>query len=76
MSKRILHFEYTSSLVKEPMLYLLARKFEVVTNIRAASVTDEGGFIVLEVEGEEKVIQQAVDYLLEAGMTVTEQAQE
>lgn len=75
MAKRILHFEYTSALVKEPMLYLLARRFEVVTNIRAASVTDDGGFIVLEVEGEEKVIQDAVDYLVEAGMQVTEQAE-
>lgn len=75
MAKRILQFEYTSALVKEPMLYLLARRFKVVTNIRAASVTDEGGFIVLEVEGEANVIQDAVDYLVEAGMTVTEQAE-
>ena len=74
MTKKTIHFEFSQGLVKEPLLYLLARKFDVVTNIRAASVTDEGGFVVLEVEGEEKIIQEAVDYLSEQGIKVTEQA--
>ena len=67
MTKKTIHFEFSQGLVKEPLLYLLARKFDVVTNIRAASVTDEGGFVVLEVEGDETVIQEAVDYLVGAG---------
>ena len=71
MSKKTIHFEFTQGLVKEPLLYLLARKFDVVTNIRAASVTDEGGFVVLEVEGEDAIIQQAVDYLSDEGIKVT-----
>ena len=74
MTKKTIHFEFSQGLVKEPLLYLLARKFDVVTNIRAASVTDEGGFVVLEVEGDERVIQEAVDYLAEQGIKVTEQA--
>ena len=74
MTKKTIHFEFSQGLVKEPLLYLLARKFDVMTNIRAASVTDEGGFVVLEVEGDEKVIQEAVDYLAEQGIKVTEQA--
>ena len=73
MTKKTIHFEFTQGLVKEPLLYLLARKFDVMTNIRAASVTDEGGFVVLEVEGSEEVIQEAVDYLVEQGIKVTEQ---
>ena len=74
MTKKTIHFEFTQGLVKEPLLYLLARKFDVMTNIRGASITDEGGFVVLEVEGEENVIQEAVDYLVEQGIKVTEQA--
>ena len=73
MTKKTIHFEFSQGLVKEPLLYLLARKFDVMTNIRAASVTDEGGFVVLEVEGDDKVIQEAVDYLVEQGIKVTEQ---
>lgn len=73
MTKKTIHFEFSQGLVKEPLLYLLARKFDVMTNIRAASVTDEGGFVVLEVEGEDVVIQEAMDYLVEQGIKVTEQ---
>jgi len=71
MSKKTIRFEITQGLVQEPLLYLLARKFDVVTNIRAASVTDEGGFVVLEVEGADEVIQQAMDYLSGEGIKVT-----
>jgi ABC-type methionine transport system ATPase subunit len=73
MTKKTIHFEFSQGLVKEPLLYLLARKFDVMTNIRAASVTDEGGFVVLEVEGDDAVIQEAIDYLAEQGIKVTEQ---
>ena len=73
MTKKTIHFEFSQGLVKEPLLYLLARKFDVVTNIRAASVTDEGGFVVLEVEGDDAVIQESITYLAEQGIKVTEQ---
>ena len=72
MSKKTIHFEFEQGKVQEPLLYLLARKFDVVTNIRAAQVTDEGGFVVLEVEGEEAVIQEAMTYLSNEGLKVTE----
>jgi ABC-type methionine transport system ATPase subunit len=75
MSRKTIHFEFAQGLVKEPLLYLLARKFDVVTNIRAASVTDEGGFVVLEVEGADEVIQEAMDYLIQQGIKVTEQGE-
>ena len=72
MPKKTIHFEFSQTLVKEPLLYLLARKFDVMTNVRAASITDEGGFVVLEVEGDEAVIQEAMDYLIAQGIKVTE----
>ena len=72
MPKKTIHFEFTQSLVKEPLLYLLARKFDIVTNIRAASVTDEGGFVVLDVEGDDAIIKEAVEYLAEQGIHVSE----
>lgn len=76
MTKKTIHFEFSQGLVKEPLLYLLARKFDVMTNIRAASVTDEGGFVVLEVEGDDAVIREAMDYLSEQGIKVTEDPDE
>ena len=73
MPKKTIHFEFSQETVREPLLFLLAQKFDVVTNIRAASVTDEGGFVVLEVEGDEDVIKQALAYLVDQGIKVTEQ---
>ena len=70
--KKTIRFEFTQDLVKEPLLYQLTRRFDLVTNIRAASVTDEGGFVVLEMEGEEEVIGTALDYLREMGIEATE----
>ena len=42
--KKTIHFEFSQSLVQQPLLYQLSRLFDVVINIRAASVTERGGF--------------------------------
>ena len=73
--KKTIHFEFTQDLVKEPLLYQLTRQFDLVTNIRAASVTEEGGFVVPEMEGEQQVIDKAVEYLREMGIEAAEQAE-
>ncbi len=73
--KKTIHFEFTQDLVKEPLLYQLTRQFDVVTNIRAASVTEEGGFVVLEMEGEEQVVDRALEYLNGMGIEATERSE-
>ena len=73
--KKTIHFEFTQDLVKEPLLYQLTRQFDLVTNIRAASVTEEGGFVVLEMEGEQSVIDKAVEYLNGMGIEAAEQSE-
>jgi ABC-type methionine transport system ATPase subunit len=73
--KKTIHFEFAQNLVKEPLLYQLTRQFDVVTNIRAASVTEEGGFVVLEMEGEEEVIDSALEYLRGMGIDASERGQ-
>lgn len=54
--------------VKQPILWRLGKLFNVVTNIRRARVTDDYGFIVLEMEGSNQEIQQATDYLIGLGL--------
>ncbi len=73
--KKTIHFEFSQDLVKEPLLYQLTRQFDVVTNIRAASVTEGGGFVVLEMEGEEDVVKKAMEYLRELGIEATERSE-
>lgn len=61
--KKNIHFEFSQDLVQEPLLYQINRSFDVVVNIRGASVSDDGGFIALELEGEEEEVQRVLDYL-------------
>ena len=70
--KKTIHFEFSQELVQQPLLYQLNRQFDVVVNIRAASVTERGGFIALELEGEAAEIQKVVGYLTDRGIEVVE----
>jgi len=51
MTRRRLKLIFGPSLVKEPVIYQLGRKFEIVTNIRRADVTKDQGWVLLEVSG-------------------------
>ncbi len=60
-TKKVIHFEFAQNTVSEPVLYNLTRRFDVVINVRGASVTEDGGFLDLEIEGEEVELEQAIE---------------
>jgi ABC-type methionine transport system ATPase subunit len=64
------YLTFPQSLIKEPVVYNVGKKFNVVTNIRTASVTEEMGIMALEITGEEEEYQKAVEYLREIGVRV------
>lgn len=72
MPKKHIHFEFNQELVKEPLLYQLNRKFDVVVNIRGASVSAEGGFVALELEGAQEEIDKVLAYLHSKNIEVGE----
>lgn len=57
-------------LVGRPLIWEMSRKFDVVFNIRQASVSREIGVLGLELSGEEAEVQNAVDFLTEKGVSV------
>ena len=57
-------------LVTQPVVYELGKKFEVVTNIRQASVNEEIGLVSIEIEGERAEIDRAIAWLEEIGVKV------
>ena len=71
-TKKNIHFEFSQDLVKEPLLYKINRSFDVVVNIRGASVTDQGGFIALELEGEQAEVERVLQYLRSQGVKLGE----
>jgi len=70
MIKRQVMFTFPQELVKEPIIYNLSQKFRVVTNIRRADVSENKGWVVLELEGEEKDIEQGIAWVRGKGVRV------
>lgn len=70
MAKRQVMFTFPPQLVREPIIYNLGIQFKVVTNIRRADITEDKGWVVLELEGAEKDIEQAISWLTSKGIRV------
>jgi L-aspartate semialdehyde sulfurtransferase ferredoxin len=69
-SERRLWLMYPPRLIQEPLIWKLAQKFDVVTNIRQASVTDEIGIICLEIDGKRADVKAAIKWLERKGVKV------
>ncbi len=72
MANRSVRFIYPPSLVDEPVLYQLVRKFDIVTNLRKAAVNSKGGILELTLRGDDQLISQALDWVRQLGIEVEE----
>jgi ABC-type methionine transport system ATPase subunit len=70
MAKQRVKFTFPTELIKEPVIYRLGKQFEVVTNIRRADVTEDRGWVVLELEGESDEIERGVQWVIDQGVRV------
>ena len=70
MAKQRVKFTFPTGLIKNPVIYRLGKQFEVVTNIRRADVTEDRGWVVLELEGEMGEIERAVQWVIDQGVRV------
>ena len=70
MAKQRMKFTFPTGLIKDPVIYRLGKQFEVVTNIRRADVTEDRGWVVLELEGEMGEIERAVEWVIDQGVRV------
>ena len=61
---------YPPKLITVPLIWQLTKKFEVITNVRQASVNDEVGIVCLELEGKRAEIKSAVKWLEGMGVRV------
>ena len=64
------YLSYPRSLIREPILYQLVKRFDLAFNIRGASVSEEMGLVALEFEGTAEQIERATRWLRETGVTV------
>ncbi len=61
---------FPQHLIKEPVIFTMAKKFDIMPNIRRARVTETVGEMVLELEGEDENLTKGIDYLKELGIVV------
>ena len=56
--------------IKEPIIYQIGREYKVVTNIRKADVTEKTGWVDLDLVGDPKEIERAVEGMKKKGVKV------
>lgn len=67
---RRFHLTLPHHLGDEPVLYAVGERFEVVPNIRRASIEEAGAWVILELDGSEEAVGAAVAWLSGQGVHV------
>ena len=70
MTKRQMKLTFPSELVTEPLIYNLAKDYRIVTNIHRADIAGEQGWVILEMEGSDKDIEQGLAWVTAKGVEV------
>jgi len=64
------YLTFSATNVREPIIWKLAKEFDVITNIRTAEVKEEMGLVGLEIEGAAEVVEASVKWLQAQGVHV------
>jgi ABC-type methionine transport system ATPase subunit len=70
MVKRQVMFTFPQEQLKEPIIYNLSHQFQIVTNILRADVTDDKGWMILELEGDSEEIDYGIAWVTARGVRV------
>jgi ABC-type methionine transport system ATPase subunit len=68
--KRRVKLTFPQHLIKEPVIFRMAKQFDVMPNIRRARVTETVGEMVLELEGEQENLERGIQSLRDQGVVV------
>ena len=68
--KRRVKLTFPQQLIKEPVIFTMAKRFDVMPNIRRARITETVGEMVLELEGSEENLEKGIQALRDQGVDV------
>ncbi|MBI3591983.1 MAG: NIL domain-containing protein [Nitrospirae bacterium] len=68
--KRRVKLTFPQNLIKEPVIFTMAKKYDVLPNIRRARVTDTVGEMILEIEGTEENLEKGIQSLRDQGIEI------
>lgn len=69
MKKRVM-LTPPQEMLREPVIYTLGQQFKVVTNIYRAEVSEDRGWVEVELEGAEADIEQGIAWVISKGVRV------
>ncbi len=70
MAKRIVRLTFPEDLVNKPIIFQMAKKFDLIPNIKRAKVSETAGEVVLEITGDKEKLKDGLAYITELGVIV------
>lgn len=70
MAKRQIMLTFPEKLIGEPIIYNMGHQFNLITNIRHSNIWEGGGWVSLELEGEEEEIEKSIAWATSKGVKV------
>ena len=68
--KKQVTLTFDSESVAEPIIFTLGQQFNIITNIRQAEIIEDRGWVTLELEGEDKNIEEGLAWAISRGVRV------
>ncbi len=70
ITKKRVMLVFPQGQIKEPAVFMMAKKFDIMPNIRQAKVTETIGEMMLELEGTEPNLKKGIQFLESRGIKV------
>jgi len=70
MVKKLVILNFPRELLKEPIIHNLWQEFCLVTNIQLAEITEDMGWLKVELEGEPEQIEEGLAWVMSRGVRV------
>ena len=70
MAKRQVTLTFPQNLIKEPVIFTVAKQFNLIPNIRRAKITETVGEVTLEIGGDDKDLEAGIKAFTAKGVKV------
>jgi hypothetical protein len=70
MAKLRVKFTFPPEQIKEPVIYEVGKRFDLVTNLRRADITAEVAWAILELDGEKQDLDAGINGVQGRGIRV------
>jgi len=70
MAKKLVILNFPQELLREPIIHNLGYQFCLMTNIHLAEITEDVGWLKVELEGEARQIEEGLAWVMSRGVRV------